>query len=102
KAPWRERKEAHIAHATTVSAATKLVLAADKLHNARATIADVRDVGPLAWTRFRATPPEIAWYYRTMFEVIEAALPAKLRSEVAEAVATLEALAAPSEDASTP
>src|ERR1035438_2701718 len=33
KPPWRERKEAHIAHMATASKGALVVIAADKLHN---------------------------------------------------------------------
>src|SRR5947207_117716 len=38
KPPWRERKEKYIAHLATASASTRLVSAADKLHNTRAVL----------------------------------------------------------------
>jgi (p)ppGpp synthase/HD superfamily hydrolase len=40
KRAWRERKEAYIAHLRSASADAVLVSAADKLHNARALVAD--------------------------------------------------------------
>ena len=42
KPPWRERKEAYIAHLATADSATLLVSASDKLDNARRILADLR------------------------------------------------------------
>src|SRR5881227_3632367 len=51
KPPWRERKEAYIAHIREASTAVRLVSAADKLHNARAVLADYRVLGDALWQR---------------------------------------------------
>src|SRR5947208_5947974 len=40
KPPWRARKEAYLAHLKQASASTRLVSAADKVHNARAILHD--------------------------------------------------------------
>src|SRR5512132_3221632 len=45
KPPWRERKEAYIAHLQRASASTRHVSAADKLHNARAILHNLRYEG---------------------------------------------------------
>jgi len=52
KPPWRTRKEAYIAHLRDAPASVRLVSAADKLHNARAILADYRSVGESLWQRF--------------------------------------------------
>src|SRR6266566_9734131 len=51
KPPWRERKEAYIAHLQQASASTRLVSAADKLHNARAILHNLRHEGDKLWSR---------------------------------------------------
>ncbi|MFZ1999713.1 MAG: HD domain-containing protein, partial [Candidatus Sulfotelmatobacter sp.] len=45
KPPWRERKETYIRHLKSADADTKLVSAADKLHNVRSILSDYREVG---------------------------------------------------------
>src|SRR2546421_6101940 len=45
KPPWRARKEAYVAHLKQASASTRLVSAADKVHNARAILRDLREQG---------------------------------------------------------
>jgi len=64
KPPWRERKEAYIARVKGEPASTKLVSAADKLHNARSTLADYRLLGEEVWQRFKGGRDGTLWYYR--------------------------------------
>jgi (p)ppGpp synthase/HD superfamily hydrolase len=66
KPPWRERKEAYIAHLQQASASTRLVSAADKLHNARAILHNLRDEGGKLWSRFNGGKEGTLWYYRSL------------------------------------
>ena len=52
KPPWRERKEAYLAHLADASDSVRLVSAADKLHNARTVLSDYRVLGEDLWERF--------------------------------------------------
>lgn len=65
KPAWRPRKEAYIAHIARAPAATRLVSAADKLHNARSIVADLRVHGTALWSRFTGGA-ESLWYYRSL------------------------------------
>ncbi len=65
KPPWRERKEAYLVRLATEDAAVLLVSASDKLHNARAIVADLRQHGSAVWDRFN-TGREQFWYYRSL------------------------------------
>ena len=51
KPPWRARKDAYLAHLEAEGPDALLVSAADKLHNARAIVADLRAHGPGMFTR---------------------------------------------------
>lgn len=93
KPPWRERKQAYIAHIATVPASVRLVSAADKLHNARAILDDYRNLGEAVWSRFSAGPAEILWYYQSMVAAYRQADPAPNRL-VAELDRTVQELAA--------
>jgi GTP pyrophosphokinase len=90
KAPWRERKEAYLAHLRDASADTLLVSACDKLHNARAIAADVRGIGADVFTRFKAGRDGTLWYYGALLDVFGARmgqgapLVVELRAAVAE------------------
>lgn len=73
KPPWRGRKEGYVAHVRGADAGGVRVSLADKVHNARAILADYRRIGDAVWTRFsvgRSDPAEIRaevlWYYRAM------------------------------------
>lgn len=68
KPPWRARKEAHLAHLRhpDLPDGALRVSLADKLHNARAILADVRAGGDAVFARFNAPRDEQAWYYGTL------------------------------------
>jgi (p)ppGpp synthase/HD superfamily hydrolase len=65
--PWRERKEAYLMHLAhdDVPDAVYRVSAADKLHNARSILTDLREHGPGMFSErgFNAGAAEQAWYY---------------------------------------
>src|SRR5450759_5519982 len=62
KPPWEERKMAYLSHLPTQPASVLLVSVADKLHNARCTLADYRVEGEDVWIRFHAPPDRILWH----------------------------------------
>ena len=66
KPPWRQRKEAYVAHISDTSSSVRLVSAADKLHNARAILADYRMLGEALWGRFQGERDGTLWYYRAL------------------------------------
>jgi (p)ppGpp synthase/HD superfamily hydrolase len=70
KAPWEERKRAHIAKLASAGPDVALVTAADKLHNATAMIRDVRREGPATLGRFNADPSRLVWYFRAIAEAL--------------------------------
>jgi (p)ppGpp synthase/HD superfamily hydrolase len=69
KPAWRERKEAYLAHLADAPASALLVSACDKLHNARAILADYREIGDALWNRFNASREATLWYYRELVSV---------------------------------
>ena len=72
KPPWRERKEAYVAHIGDAPESVRLVSAADKLHNARAILADLRVVGDEVWQRFTGGKEGTLWYYRALVTAFRA------------------------------
>ena len=67
KPPWKARKQRYIDHLRRGHhAPSLLVSAADKLHNARAIVHDVKHQGKAVWKRFHAAPAEILWYYQSL------------------------------------
>ena len=98
KAPWKQRKEAYIAHVLTASPSVRLVSSCDKLHNARAILADYQELGDKLWGRFNATPGDILWYYRSLVQAFQQAqerqgeLPSRVVAELARVVTELAGL----------
>jgi GTP pyrophosphokinase len=94
KPPWRPRKEAYLAHLRRSSAAVRLVSAADKVHNARSTVSDLRLHGARVWRRFHAGPDEQLWYYRSLVTIFRRLGPRPLGQELQRAVSEMQKLAA--------
>ena len=69
KAEWRQRKEAYLDHLRTGDRASLLVSACDKLHNARAIVADLH-AGQDVFSRFKAGREGTLWYYNELVKVI--------------------------------
>ena len=95
KPPWRARKERYLRHLADADRSVLLVSASDKLHNARAIVADLRTIGPALWERFNATQEVTVWYYRslvTAFRANPAHEPA-LTAELDRVVTEMERLA---------
>ena len=98
KPPWAERKETYLDHLRDLVRSghpAVLVLLCDKLHNARAIVADAADPdgpGPEVWNLFKAEPEQIAWYYRSLGEAFSETdeLPRRAVREFVEVVAELE------------
>ena len=62
---------------------------ADKLHNARAIVMDLRTHGPAMLGRFNAPPGGTAWYFRALAEVFARRLPGPLARELAKVTGQL-------------
>jgi (p)ppGpp synthase/HD superfamily hydrolase len=93
KPPWQERKETYIRHLKTADAETRLVSAADKLHNVRAIVADYREVGESVWARFSGGREGTLWYYRALLQEFLRDQPNRLIRELELTVCELESLA---------
>ena len=73
KAPWKQRKEAYIAHLLTAPPSVRLVSSCDKLHNARAILADYEELGEGLWGRFNAGRADLLWYYGSLLRAFQEA-----------------------------
>lgn len=94
KPPWCERKSAYIAHLGKAPRSVRLVSAADKLHNARAILADYREIGEPLWKRFNGGRDGTLWYYRALADEFQLVEPNSLSQELDRTVKELERLAA--------
>lgn len=87
KEPWRKRKESYLAHLAMADADALLVSACDKLHNARAIVADLREIGPALWHRFTVTEAaDHLWYYQSVSDAFSTRVQPRLASAVRDAV----------------
>jgi GTP pyrophosphokinase len=93
KPPWRERKEAYLAHLREAPDEVRLVSAADKLHNARAILADLRLHGEAVWDRFTGGRVGTLWYYRALADIFRAGGPDPLAEEIERVVTSIETIA---------
>ncbi len=93
KPPWRERKEAYIAHVPELSEDARLVSLADKLHNARSILNDYRREGESLWSRFNGKREGTLWYYGALRDKYAALERSHLADEFAEVVKELLAAA---------
>ncbi len=82
KPPWRARKEAYLRHLRRATRSVRLVSAADKLHNARSIVADLRERGTAAWNRFNAGPEEQLWYYDALVDTFARKGPRRIAVEL--------------------
>jgi (p)ppGpp synthase/HD superfamily hydrolase len=93
KAHWRERKEAYLAHLRTADEDTLWVSLADKVHNARTILRDLRkpDIGEKVWARFNVPTKQTLWYYHSLADIFCERLSNQLSNELREIVEVLEA-----------
>src|SRR5205085_9088004 len=80
KPPWGERKERYLEHLPQAPRAAHLIVLADKLHNARAILADHRAVGERVWERFNVSKQATLWYYRALADAFARLEPGQLES----------------------
>jgi (p)ppGpp synthase/HD superfamily hydrolase len=93
KADWRERKEAYLARLRTADEDILWVSLADKVHNARAILRDLRkpDIGENVWERFSVDKEQTLRYYRGLADMFCERLSNQLSNELCEIVEVLEA-----------
>jgi (p)ppGpp synthase/HD superfamily hydrolase len=94
KAHWQERKEAYLAHLRTADEDILWVSLADKVHNARTILRDLRkpDIGEKVWARFSVPTKQTLWYYHSLADIFCKRLPSQLANELREIVEVLESM----------
>jgi (p)ppGpp synthase/HD superfamily hydrolase len=93
KPPWRLRKESHIARLRDASPSVRLVVAADKLHNALSLQREHRRRGESLWGFFHGGRDGTLWYYRAVVDVLKQAELNPLVEELDRAVEELQLFA---------
>jgi (p)ppGpp synthase/HD superfamily hydrolase len=93
KAPAQERRKAYLAHLRTADEEVLSVSLADKVHNARAILRDLRkpEVGRKVFERFSLSKEQTLSYYRSLAAIFCEKLPGQLANELREIVEVLEA-----------
>jgi (p)ppGpp synthase/HD superfamily hydrolase len=95
KPPWRERKEAYVERLRSEPYSVRLVVAADKLHNARHLLSSYRVQGEDLWSHFKGGRDGTLWYYGAVVDALVAAAEPEenqLRALIDEINRTLAAL----------
>jgi len=93
KPPWEPRKRAYIERISKEEDdEVRFVSAADKLDNARAIVADLRQQGAAVWRRFKGGERSL-WYYDQLVKAFRAAGTNPLVEELAVAVREMRRLA---------
>ena len=90
KPEWMERKKGYLREVKDADAETRLVSAADKLHNVRTILADYRRDGESVWKRFLGKREGTLWYYRALSDEYQRRNPNRITRELEIAVAELE------------
>jgi (p)ppGpp synthase/HD superfamily hydrolase len=92
KPDWQTRKEKYLGHLREADEGILLVSLADKVHNARAILRDLRkpEVGEKIWSRFSQPKERTLWYYRSLGDTFRKVLPGQLSDELHEIVQILE------------
>jgi (p)ppGpp synthase/HD superfamily hydrolase len=90
KEGWEERKTAYIKRLRSEPEDVLLISAADKLYNARAILADLREIGSEVWKRFKRGPEQQLWYFHQLIAIFELRLKSRTVGELADVVHELE------------
>lgn len=86
KPPWRDRKEAFLRRIKQADPDVRLIVAADKLHNARSILNDLYEHGDLLWSRFKAGKDGSLWYYAEIVRALSDGWSHPILRELSETV----------------
>ena len=93
KPPWTARKQAYLDHLRLAHDDVLLVSGSDKLHNARAIVEDLLNIGVKVFDRFSASKEQTLWYYDSLAIIFESRL-TPLAKALRETVDTMKRLSA--------
>jgi len=94
KPPWIERKRAYIEHLPSAQPDSIRVSLADKLHNTRSILRNLKEQGDSAWDKFKGGRDGSLWYYRTLAEIFKQVSSSPMVDELDQVVSQIEALTA--------
>ena len=102
KPPWKARKEAYIEHLSAAHPSSQLVCLADKVHNARSILADLRVQGVACFEKFSGGLEGTLWYYREIADRFRGRPGCWLSEELDRTVREIEHLARQGSNCLTP
>lgn len=70
KPPWRDRKLRQLERLRSASLQIQRVMLADKVHNARSTLAELQREGPQVWNKFKAGREGTLWFYNAVLGIV--------------------------------
>jgi (p)ppGpp synthase/HD superfamily hydrolase len=68
---WRDRKVCYLQQISQGSMSVRRVALADKLHNARSTLSEIRERGEMIWGKFAGGKQGTLWFYHEFVEIYE-------------------------------
>jgi (p)ppGpp synthase/HD superfamily hydrolase len=91
KEDWHLRRARYVAHLGSADKDALLVSLADKVHNARSILRDLRkpEVGEAVWGRFKGSKADTLAHYRQLARAFGEYLPGQLAEELGEIVDAL-------------
>jgi (p)ppGpp synthase/HD superfamily hydrolase len=92
KPAWETRKRHHLAEIPMADREARLIMLADKVHNARSILADHVRVGAAVWKRFSVPRERTMWYYEALMEVFERGLSPVLYDTLSDCVRRMKEL----------
>jgi (p)ppGpp synthase/HD superfamily hydrolase len=101
KPPWQERKRAYLAHLPHSSPEVRRVSLADKLHNARCLLRDLRREGLPAFDKFNGGQAGTLWYYHSLVQIFQELENNFMSAELARVVNEIQQLVAQATDAAS-
>jgi (p)ppGpp synthase/HD superfamily hydrolase len=89
KPPWEDRKKRYLAQLQHSSSSVYRVSLADKLHNARCLLQDLRSQGMEVWDRFRGGRTGKLWFYGELLTLYQQQGHSAMTQELASIIQVL-------------
>lgn len=99
KGAWKPRKAAYLEKLRQASPDVILISLADKVHNARSILRDLKLSGIGTWDKFKGKKTGTLWYYRSLVEIFDNSLYPALTEELRQVVDEIQSLANAMENA---
>lgn len=90
KPPWKERKTGYLAHLEDADESALRVSLADKIHNARTLLMEVREKRSAAFDLFKGGKDGTLWYYQSLVDLYRRRMPGAWAEELARTVEGIE------------